>query len=165
MAAGLSRARGLTHVEMDALFHGPDWTPRPWPIVRALVAQVTTGDDWVVDGNYSQVRDIVWPEADTVVWLDYRLSIILWRLIRRTGRRIALREELWNGNREDLRNFLLSRDSLLLWVFKTYWRRRRQYPVLLAQPQHAHLSVAHFTSSRDADLWLAAVRRSSPGAG
>lgn len=157
MAAGLADALGLCHVEMDSLFHGPGWTPRPWPVVRAVVSQVTDGDDWVVDGNYSEVRPDVWPRADTVVWLDYRLSIILWRLFNRTGRRIALREELWNGNREDLRSFLFSRDSLLLWIFQTYWRRKRQYPALLAEPQHSHLALVHLTTPRQADAWLAGV--------
>ncbi|MFN2114271.1 MAG: adenylate kinase [Anaerolineae bacterium] len=159
MSRGLADALGLLHVEMDALYHGPDWTPRPWPVVRALVEQVTNGDRWVVDGNYSEVRPSVWPRADTVVWLDYRLSVVLWRLLRRTSRRIALREELWNGNREDVRTFLFSRDSLLLWVLQTYHRRKRQYPELLARPEHAHLTLVHLATPRQADDWLAAVRR------
>ena len=59
---------------------------------------------WVVDGNYSVVRDVVWDKADTVVWFDLPYVTVMARTIRRTLRRTFTREELWNGNREPLSN-------------------------------------------------------------
>jgi hypothetical protein len=114
----------------------------------------------VVDGNYGGrgAQEIVWRRADTLVWLDPPLPVILARLWRRTVGRIRSGEELWGGNRESFRNTFLSRDSLFVWALKTYRRRRRLYPGLLARPEHAHLVVHHFTRAADAERWLEAQR-------
>lgn len=51
-------------------------------------------------GNYGRVRDLLWPRADTIVWLDYAFPLVLGRLTARTVRRAVTGEILWNGNRE-----------------------------------------------------------------
>lgn len=154
MARRLSARLGLPHVELDALHWEPGWQEAETEVFRERVAAATAGDGWVLDGNYSKVRDIYWPCADSIVWLDYPLSIILWRLWWRTVRRVVTREKLWNGNREGLTNAFFSRNSILLWALSTYDRRRKQYAALLEQPESAHLTVLHFTSPRAADQWL-----------
>lgn len=113
-----------------------------------------SGDRWVVDGNYSAVRDIVWARADTVVFLDYPFGLVLRRLLRRTWRRSLHREELWNGNRETFRKSFFSRGSILIWLLRTYWKKRRQYPVLFQQPEYAHLVIVHLRSPQLAEQWL-----------
>ncbi|MCK4314185.1 MAG: adenylate kinase [Anaerolineae bacterium] len=130
-AGQIAQRLGITHVELDAIHWEPDWTMAPLDVFRERTAQALSGDVWVVDGNYSKVRDIVWSRADTVVWLDYTLPVIMWQLVRRTLRRSLTREELWGGNRESLRMALFSRESILLWALQTYRRRRREYPILL----------------------------------
>ena len=149
---------GAPHVECDALAWGPNWTIRPAETFRALAAEATGGDEWVTDGNYggAGVRDIIWRRADTLVWLDYPLPIVFWRLLRRTVSRIRSGEELWpgTGNRETIRNSFFSRESLFVWLLRTFWRRRRQFPVLLARPEYAHLRVHRFRSPAEAEGWL-----------
>ena len=162
LARRLAGRLGLPHVELDALHWDPDWTKAPSAVFRERTARALSGDGWVVDGNYGKVRDLVWPRADTVVWLDFPLSLILWRLVRRTFRRALTREELWGGNRERLRAHFLTRDSLFLWALKTYRRRRRDYPLLFKQPEHAHLAVVHLRSPRAVKDWLASVAMSAP---
>ena len=114
--------------------------PRRHEVLRQQVTRATAGDAWVVDGNYSAVRDIVWERAEAVIWLDYPLRTVLWRYAVRTQRRIRTAEELWpgTGNRERLSMHLLSRDSLLVWILRTYRRRRRDYPSLLAAHPGGH---------------------------
>ena len=60
----------------------------------------------MIDGNYRTVvvDGPVWQRADTVVWLDLPRRIVMRQVVSRTFRRSILREELWNGNREPLRN-------------------------------------------------------------
>ncbi len=43
----------------------PGWTEKPWLEIRAELEPMTRQDRWITDGNYSQVRDLIWPRADT----------------------------------------------------------------------------------------------------
>ncbi len=153
-ARQLAQRLGCPHVELDALHWEPNWTEAPLDVFRTRVAEALAGDAWVTDGNYSQVRDIAWGRADTVVWLDYSLPVVLWRVVWRTLRRSLTREELWSGNRESLRKALFSRDSIVLWSLQTYHRRRREYPALFARPEYAHLAVVRLPSPRATREWL-----------
>ena len=154
MARELATRLGVPHIELDALYWGPKWSAPSAEEFRARVTQALTGDAWVVDGNYSKVRDIVWPRADTLVWLDYSLPVILRQLLMRTVRRGITREPLWGRNRERLSTVFFSRDSILLWALKTYRRHRHDYAILPEQPQYQHLSVVRLRSPEAARLWL-----------
>ena len=110
LAGRVAQQLGIRHVELDALHWGPDWEPAPLAVFRQWTAEALNGDAWVVDGNYSKVRDITWARAQTVVWLDYPLVVTLARLSCRTVRRSLTHEELWSGNREELWRALTSRD-------------------------------------------------------
>lgn len=155
LAQAMSRRLKLKHVELDALFWGPGWKSAEREVFRARVGQALAGEGWVVDGNYSQVRDLVWGRADTLVWLDYGLPIALWRMTARTTRRILTGEELWNGNRESLRDFLFSGDSLIVWAFKSYRKHRATYPIVVTD--YPHLQLLRFRSPRDAEGWVRAL--------
>ncbi len=156
---GIADRLGIPCIELDALAWLPGWTNRPLAELRELVEERTRGPAWVVDGNYSKVRDLVWGRADTVVWLDYPFRRVFGQLLRRTIRRSLRREELWNGNRESLRMSFFSRDSILLWAIRTYRRRRRQYPELLSKPEHAYLKVIRLRSPAETRRWLDGLAR------
>ena len=156
-ARALAARIGAPAIELDEIRHGPNWTETPDALFRELLDPLTSAETWVVDGNYSFARDLTWARADTFVWLDYPLPLILWRLFRRTNRRLLRREVLWNGNRERFANAYLSTDSLYVWVFRRFWLRRRNWPKLLAEPQHAHLRVHRFQTPGDAQRWLESV--------
>lgn len=132
LARRLAASLNAPHVELDALYHGPDWTPAEPGRFREDVIAATAGERWVVDGNYPVVRDVVLERADAVVWLDYPLWRVLARLVCRTLKRGLTRTELWNGNRESLWTNLFTRDSLLLWAVQTHRSRRTEFERLLA---------------------------------
>ena len=154
LASELAQQLEVPHVELDALHWEPDWTEAPTDLFRERVTRALSGEAWVADGNYSAVRDIVWSRADTIVWLDYSLPTILYRLTKRTFRRIFTREELWGGNKERMWVQFLSRDSIFLWALKTYRRRRREYPELFSSPEYAHLHLIHMHSPHQARCFL-----------
>ena len=156
-AGALAARLAVPHVELDALHWEQGWTEAPAAVLRERVTRATDGDGWVVDGNYSAVRDVVWARAQAVVWLDFPLHTVLWRYVTRTQRRIRSGEEIWagTGNRERLTMHLASRDSLLWWILSTYRRRRREYPPLLAA--NPRLVAVRLRSAREADAWLAAL--------
>ena len=155
LARRVSELLGIPHVELDALFWGPGWTETPKDIFRERVSLALSGDAWVADGNYRVLRDVVWPRADTIAWLDYPLRTAMWRLFWRTVRRSFTREELWNGNRESFRTAFLSRDSLFVWQLQSYWSRKRKYADLFNRPEYAHhLEVVRLRSPRETEHWL-----------
>lgn len=67
------------------------------------------------------------------------------------------REELWHGNRESWRMSFASRDSILLWLLRTFRRRRREFGTAMRDPANAHLKFVQLRSPRDAERRLASV--------
>jgi adenylate kinase family enzyme len=142
-------------LELDAYFWLAGWVQAADEVFRQKVAEAVAADAWVAGGNYSRARDLIWKQADTLVWLDYPLRVTLWRLFRRTVKRIATQEDLWQtGNRETWRKQFLSRDSLFLWSIGSHGRYRRQYADLLKSPEYWHLDVYRFTKPAEASQWL-----------
>jgi adenylate kinase family enzyme len=144
----------LDFIELDALHWEANWKEADQEVFRERVQTAIRSERWVSAGNYSVVRDLLWNQAEVLIWLDYSFHIVLWRLLNRTIRRIATQEELWNGNRERLSSQIKfwSNDSLINWLLKTYWRRKREMPVLLSH--YKHLKVIHFKHPKDAKDWL-----------
>ena len=136
----------LPVIELDALFHQPNWEPTPDDEFRAkvLAALDRHEDGWVCDGNYSRVRDNVLPRAETVIWLRPPFLLTYWRLFKRTIGRALTREVLWGTNRESWRLTFFSRDSILLWGI-TNWRphQRKTKEALAEIPHNAQVMEPH----------------------
>jgi adenylate kinase family enzyme len=149
---------GVQFIEADSIFHQPNWTELPAEEFRATMDNLTNTDSWVLDGNYQRfLLDITWPKADTVIWLDYHQSIVLWRVIRRTlGRLVNKKTTLWNGNRETWR-MTFSKQSIIIWSLNMHYTYRRRYEKLLRLPETGHLQVVHLKSPREARAWIAAL--------
>jgi adenylate kinase family enzyme len=149
----------LDFIELDALHWEPNWVETPDEIFHQRVDYATSTERWVVAGNYSVVRDLIWPRAEAVIWLDYPLMTIFKQLTHRTFRRWWTQEPLWGTNTENIWTHfkLWSEDSLYHWLFKTYWRRKREYPLLFAEPANAHLVLIHLKSPHEANIWLSSL--------
>ena len=154
----LAARLAIPHVELDALHCLPAWTERTPADFRAQVAQAIAGRDrWVIDGNYSVVRDILWPQATDVVWLDYSRPTVFGRILRRTLRRAWTREPLWAGNTESLSKAFLSRDSILLWSLSTHGKNRRKFSGLQREGLYPQLRWHVLRSPSDAHRLLAGL--------
>jgi adenylate kinase family enzyme len=159
-ARSLACALSFPHVELDALFWQPNWTPRPPEEFRKLTAQALSQDCWVTDGNYGVVRDLVWSRATNVIWLNYGFPLVLWRALTRTVRRVLTQEEIFSGNRESLRMALFSRQSILWWVLTTFHRRRKQYRVLFDTRPSSRLVYVEFRKPTEAQNFLTSLETS-----
>jgi adenylate kinase family enzyme len=165
LAKAIAAALAIPHIELDALEWGPGWTALsdtdPNELVRR-VASATSGDSWVVDGNYGLVRELTWGRATHLVWLDYDRPVIMARVIRRTFIRAVLRTELWSGNVERWRN-LLRPSHPIRWAWSTWRRRRNEIEALLAQDEQAHLIVHRMRRPAEAKhVAQALVRQAAP---
>jgi adenylate kinase family enzyme len=147
---------GAPHVELDALHWESNWTEADTETFRRRIVEATAGERWVVDGNYAKGRDLVWPRAELIVWLDYSIARIFRHLFFRTTRRIVTQEELWAGNRERFRTGFLSRESLFVWALQTHWKKRKTYPKEFASPELAHVRIVRLRSARATNAFLGA---------
>ncbi len=143
-------------IELDVLHWEPNWQEAPLQVFRARVEKATQAERWAVAGNYHVVRDLVWPKAEAVIWLDYSLPFIFARLWKRSWRRWRSQEEICNGNRENIwiHFKLWSKESLFHWLFRTYWRRKKEISALVRLPEYQHLKVFHFKSQKETNEWL-----------
>ena len=153
-AKRLSELLDFPHVELDALHWNPNWIEKPVDEFRALVSSAVAADRWIVDGNYGTVRDLVWPRATSVIWLNYGFPLVMTRAIRRTIWRAVSGQELYSGNKESIRMAFLSRDSMLLWVVTTHRKRRRRYEHLRTSNAYPHLQWFEFKTTVQADRFL-----------
>ncbi|MCZ2260998.1 toxin [Isoptericola sp. QY 916] len=158
LAAGL----GVRHVELDALFWGPDWTPRPRDDFEADARAEIAADSWVIDGNYSHLQAEVWARADAVVWLDPPRSVVMAQVYRRTLLRALDRTELWpgTGNRQRWRDVLAPwrKSSIVRWSWEQLDRYPERYGAAMADPAHSHVEFHRLRSRDEVDAFVAAVR-------
>jgi adenylate kinase family enzyme len=154
-ARALAQALGSPHVELDSLYWQPGWTETPEGEFRLKVASAIESERWVVDGNYSAVRDLVWPRATHIIWLNYSYLRVLWRAFSRTLRRSVTGEVMWAGNRESIRKAFFSSDSIIWWAATTYHRRRRRYRRLFDEEAYPRLQMHELQSQRETDAFIA----------
>jgi adenylate kinase family enzyme len=156
LAEVLARQLDLAFVDLDALHWEPNWKAAEPDIFRERVRTALRVDRWVVGGNYSKARDIIWTQADTLVWLDYPLWLSQWRLFKRTLKRVITREELWGtGNVETWRNAFRPNDNLFQWAVTSRRKHHAEYPVLFTQPEYRHLQVFRLHSPAETHRWCA----------
>jgi len=158
LAARLASLWELDRHEMDALHHGPQWTPRPAFLddVRSFAAT----DRWITEWQYTSkgTDEIMTPRAQLVIWLDYPWPIVRTRLLRRTLSRSILRTRMYNGNVEKpLWRLLTTRDpsrSILAWQTKTRRFWTTQMP--LKTERFPHLTIVRLRHPRETERWLRA---------
>jgi adenylate kinase family enzyme len=153
LARRIAAVADVPHIEIDALFHGPNWTPRPTFLddVERLVAQ----DAWVTEWQYAAARPLLAAHADVLVWLDLPFWTLTFpRVVRRTVRRRVRREVLWNGNVEPpFRRILTDPEYIVRWAVSTRHKYRDRVPQLDADMPG--LSVVRLRSNRDIERWMA----------
>ena len=159
LARELAAALNVPHVELDALYFGPEFSTVPLPLLRERTGAALAGDRWVTDGNKRAVRDLVWPRADTIVWLDYSLSVSLWRLGKRARWRTSVlkAQAAETGRKTGLPRQLLAAAKGVLTALRSHAGQRREYPRMFAAPANQHLAVVRLRSPHATHQWLARV--------
>jgi adenylate kinase family enzyme len=151
LARALSARLGLPHVEIDGLYHGPGWAPRPEFV--AEVAAFAARDEWVTEWQYSAVRALLLDRAELLVWLDLPRGRVMAQVGRRTLVRRLRRVVLWNGNVEPpLWTILTGRDHIVRWAWRTHGKTAARVRAVLAAPDAP--PVVRLRSRRAVRRWL-----------
>jgi adenylate kinase family enzyme len=152
----LATTLGVPFTELDSLMHQPGWVQAdPEDFRRNVEAAIDRSEGWVLDGMYqSQLGDLVLRRADTLVWLDQPLPLVLRRLIVRAVKDIVMKRDLFNGNRQTWRFAFFMRDSLLSFAIKQHFKRRKEWPQGIGAPPS--LEIVRLRSPREVERWLEA---------
>ncbi|OZC78622.1 AAA family ATPase [Rhodococcus sp. 06-462-5] len=152
LAARIGALLDIEHVEIDSLFHGPNWTPRA--TFESDVEEFIARPSWVTEWQYSLVRDRLADRAELFLWLDLPRRTVMWQVIVRTLRRRFGRTVLWNGNIEPpLHRIFFDRDHIVRWAWNTY--RSTTERVERLSVRCPELTIVRFHSHRDVDAWIA----------
>lgn len=159
LARQLAPALGAPHVELDSLHFTVDLDTVPQELLRERTQAAVAAPAWVTDGNKRAVRDLVWPRADTLVWLDYPLIVSLWRLSRRALRRAEdLRARSAGGDAsKSTWQLMTSAARGVMTALRSHRGQRSEFPHLLGLPEHRHLAVVRLRSPRATTRWLEQV--------
>lgn len=142
-------------IELDSLFHGPEWSIRE--TFDADVDAFTRGEAWVTEWQFDTARPVIAQRADALVWLDLPTRVIMGRLIRRTIARRRHRERLWAGNEEPpLWTVLIEPNHMIRWGYRSIRLVRDQ--VSAAAVAYPSLRIVRLRSQREVDAFVAAVR-------
>ena len=131
MATALAARLGLPHTELDSLWHGPGWVPRP-EFERDVETMLTTSR-WVT---------------------EYQIPLVVARLLRRSVVRAATRRAYWNGNRESVAMWLHASHPLRIVLSREFWAKRRRTEVELAGAAARGVVVVRLRGAQRARRWL-----------
>lgn len=162
LAAQVAEILGVARLELDAVFWDAGWVHRDieesHALVRAFVAANPSG--WVADGNWtSRLKGLLDPGtpdgADVFVWLDHPRRTVMRRVIARTLRRGILREELWHGNRERVREWLRwePERNIVRWAWTSHAAVRERMLQRIAEG----VPVVRLSGQREVDSWLSSL--------
>lgn len=151
LAKALAAKLNLVYADGDDFHHLPGWKERSTAEFRELMDAATKGERWVVAGNYfSKGAAISWPRADTVIWLDMPFAANVWELFKRTLRRCLSGEEICNGNRESFRQQFFSKQSLFVWLLKSWKNHHTRYAQIFAKPEkYPHITFIRLRSYKE----------------
>lgn len=113
------------------------------------VAELAARDEWIIDGHYRDVRELIWKQADTVLWLNYPFSRIFLQLVRRfSGKHATDNSQAHAGNsgRASWRR-RLGRLARTL-------RERGEYGRVLRGPGFEAVDVVELRSPKAATEWV-----------
>lgn len=152
LARWLSMELDQPHTDLDDILFTPHG-PLPLEEFRRQAAEITCTDGWIVEGNFSKLADIVWHRADTLIWLDFPLPLILYRIVRRSLRQLTGREDSAQARRLTWSAAFFARRSLLRTAIRKYRANRPRYAQQVSETAAMGVEVIRLRSPRDVQRW------------
>lgn len=153
LAVALAEIYGLDYHDIDALYYGPEWTPRHE--FGSSVAALSAGDRWITEWIYEQpFASLLSARAELIVWLDYSRATTLTSLVLRTLLRRLHHEVLWAGNREPTLTSVLWNDRHVLRYGLVSGRQVRASLQPLLDALESPPRIICFRRPADASSWL-----------
>ncbi len=149
----LAAKKQIQHIELDSLYHQQNWVPTPRAEFLKKISRRMESGAWVADGNYLSIQLFLFQRAQVVIWLDPPLWLVFMRLFMRTSLRLIHRTELWNGNRESIKE-LFAPNNLFSWAARHHSQYRARYLRVRSFPGCEHLTLVRLRNGEEIAQWL-----------
>lgn len=143
----LAQMTGLPLIHLDKEYWNPGWVETLREEFRKRVEELVAGDEWIMDGNFSNSLDIRLPRCDCVVLLDYSCAVCVWGVIKRVASSLGrVRPDMGEGCPEKV-DFAFLR---FVWNFK-----KKSLPRIRERlDQFPDKRVIVLKSRRETETWL-----------
>ncbi len=148
LAREIAEGLNLPHHELDQLRREAQAPGSPKKNFHNRVAELASGDEWIIDGHYREVRDHIWRRAEIVVWLNYPLPLIALRVVKRFLRkRTASASRAGDSSEKSVAARQISDDG-------ASWRRRfgRLVKTLRERRVYGRLLRSNYPNARTVEL-------------
>lgn len=144
-----------SYISLDLLFWKANWQATEDDEFFPKIREAISADTWIVDGNYFRTQEITWAQADTIIWIDLPFWLTFYQCFTRGLDRALSKQELWpgTGNVESFSR-MLSKDSILLWLIKTYKRNKIRYEQKEREAKAMGLSFYRLRSRSEMSCFL-----------
>ena len=65
LANKLSKMLSIPCIDLDDYYWLPNWQSRDPEEFYTIVGELTKDESWIINGNYSNVRKLIWERCDT----------------------------------------------------------------------------------------------------
>ena len=153
----IAKKLNLPYIELEGLCWQKNWKELSDEKFFYKVKKAVSADHWVLDGTYKRTRHIKWKRVQMVIYLDLPFHIVLFRVLRRTLVRSLTGETLWAGNRETLWRAFFTRDSIILWSLKTFYKNRLDYRMASKSHKYSHIKFVRLSSNKEVNDFIACL--------
>jgi adenylate kinase family enzyme len=150
-ARELATRTGLPLIHLDLHYWRPGWVPTPHDEWSERVRQLSSGDSWIIDGNYGGSLAIRVQRCDAIVFFDMPRLVCLHGVVRRwLVYQFRPRPDLPEGCPEQLNV------AFLRWIW-SYPRNSRSRITAAMQRAGSEVEVLTVRRRADARALLSAV--------
>lgn len=148
LAKQLSEFLELPFFPSDDFYWGENWTLVSAEKVQERIDAVLAHDAWILDGNFDDVHEIVWRQADCIVWLDYSLERIFQQVAWRNLSWWMTQQVTWSGNKMTWHRAI----SGIRHAIRSHALKREKYPGWLSEL--SDVTSYRLRSRREVKVWL-----------
>lgn len=138
----------IPYYELDQYFWELDWVKKDKVLFINDVSKICGTNKWIIDGQYPQALNVIIKNIDTFIWLDINLFTVLYRVFRRSLKRLITQEVLWNGNKEKITHVI---GDFFPYIIKTFNSGRAANKTLYGKLLARQINCYHIRSSNELD--------------
>ena len=152
-AKKLGKLLNIHSYDLDEYYWNPNWQKKDRQEFTNTVTKIVSAETWIVSGNFSSFDQAIWQRCDSVIWLDYSFFRCLAQSLKRSLKRIVYKIPCCNGNYETFSQLFFSRNSIILWVLRSYNKRRAFYSEIFNDLSNKK-TLIRFQSPKETNKWF-----------